>query len=105
MSPKMVHSENNLCSVHYSSLILTKLFLSFRAILYLACVTIMKEKVNSGWILGKDGLYRVNPKWKNDDDPLLKNSSEELVMMKKEEMSTCILTNIEAMWDPHCGCC
>ena len=45
----------------------------------------MKEKVNSGWILGKDGLYRVNPKWKNDDDPLLKNSSEELVM-KKEEM-------------------
>ena len=50
MSPKMVHSENNLCSVHYSSLILTKLFLSFRAILYLACVTNMKEKVNNGWI-------------------------------------------------------
>ena len=46
----------------------------------------MKGKVNSGWILCKDGLYRVNPKWKNDDDSLLKNYSEELVMMKKVEM-------------------
>ena len=85
-SPKRVPSEINLCSVHYSSLILTKLFLSFRAILYLACVTNMKEKENSGWILGKDGLYRVNPKWKNVEESLLKNSSEELVNMKKEEM-------------------
>ena len=46
----------------------------------------MKGKVTSGWIQGKDGLYRVNPKWRNVEESLLKNSSEEMVNMKKEEM-------------------
>ena len=27
----------------------------------------MKEKVIGGWILGKDGMWRVNPKWKNGE--------------------------------------
>ena len=44
------------------------------------------EKVIKGWILGKDGLYRVNPKWKSIEETLVQNTSEGRANTKKEVM-------------------
>ena len=46
----------------------------------------MKEKVIEGWILGKNGMYQVNPKWKIGEETLLKNSPKGVVNIKKEAM-------------------
>ena len=51
----------------------------------------MKEAASSGWTLGKDGFYHVNPKWKNLQDTFTlpkKSVMEEAVdvVMEKEEM-------------------
>ena len=37
-----------------------------------------------GWILGNDGMHRVNPKWQNVEKPLLQTTLEG--NLKKEEM-------------------
>ena len=46
----------------------------------------MKEL--KGWILGEDGMHRVNPKWQNVEEPLLQTTLEENI--KKEEMGSLV---------------
>ena len=55
-----------------------------KTIILPASATNMKEKVIGGWILGRDGVCRVDPKWKNCEETVLKNSSKGVVNTKKE---------------------
>ena len=43
----------------------------------------MREKVMNGWVLGKDGMYRVNPKWKGEEG-MVNIKEEDVVNIKKE---------------------
>ena len=66
------------------------MFLSFRANTYLASVINMREKVIKGWVLGENGMYRVNPKWTSVEETLLQTTLEGLGNTEKEEMGALV---------------